>query len=488
MSSLYVPESSIYERIYYLKFYETYDPSQPINIKLNAALNDIKNGNFKQEEYSEYMEKIIDAIIYTRNIHSGRGLRDLTYSYLFTLQQLLPMKTIFLLYIMVNKNSNAEDQIGSWRDVRSYCEFVAKHSINGRNDVFIKPIIGLYNNQLMKDNEIWNNIKDNSPKPEARDHISYAAKWVPRESKGRNWMFDILVSMWTFSNEEYKNIMNSAKTSEQKSSAERKCKMMYRKMVSNLNKELDTLEIKQCSNNWSEIEPEKVSMTQLYNGSQAFLQVSTEDRAKCASTFDAFYKEKMEEIAKKKYSYNVPVWKLVKHMIRLVKEDNKDEIDAMNLHWKAYVDHKWRGEKDYYIAILDVSESMYENGAKDLYTAIGMGCAIASKSLFGKNVMVLTHKPEWVDLTHCSFSTMIHRIMTTIWNSQSSVFEAFQLVLDAVIASDMTPDEVENFKIQLFTNKQIDYDCIFQMWKDAGIEKFGQPFILDGQNFEKMSL
>ena len=78
--------------------------------------------------------------------------------------------------------------------------------------------------------------------------------------------------------------------------------------------------------------------------------------------------------------------------------------------------------------------------------------------------------------------------MTTIWNSQSSVFEAFQLVLDAVIASDMTPDEVENFKIQLFTNKQIDYDCIFQMWKDAGIEKFGQPFILDGQNFEKMSL
>ena len=76
MSSLYDSESSIYERIYYLKFYETYDPSQPINIKLNAVLNDMKIGNFKQEEYSEYMEKIIDAIIYTRNIHSGRGLRD----------------------------------------------------------------------------------------------------------------------------------------------------------------------------------------------------------------------------------------------------------------------------------------------------------------------------------------------------------------------------------------------------------------------------
>ena len=95
MLSIYDSNSSIDDRIHYLKFYETYD-GVSINQKLHQILTEYK------KEYSKVMEKIIDAILYTRNIHSGRGLRDLTYSYLFTLQQFVPMKTVFVLYILVN--------------------------------------------------------------------------------------------------------------------------------------------------------------------------------------------------------------------------------------------------------------------------------------------------------------------------------------------------------------------------------------------------
>ena len=92
MLSIYNSNAFIDDRIHYLKFYETYD-GVPTNQKLHQILTEYK------AKYSEIIEKIIDAILYTRNIHSGRGLRDLTYSYLFTLQQFIPMKTVFILYI-----------------------------------------------------------------------------------------------------------------------------------------------------------------------------------------------------------------------------------------------------------------------------------------------------------------------------------------------------------------------------------------------------
>jgi len=446
MLSIYDSNSSIDDRIHYLKFYETYD-GVPINQKLHQILTEYK------KEYSKVMEKIIDTILYTRNIHSGRGLRDLTYSYLFTLQQFVPMKTVFVLYILVT------DRIGSWRDIRTYCEFLAKEK--GRDEPFIRPIICLYNHQLIKDHAAFN-----AGKP-----ISYAAKWVPRETKGRGWLFDILVSL--YDDPEYKAIRADATDA-----ATRKCKMMYRKMVSKLNKELDTLEIKQCANEWATINPASLSTSQLYNGANALTRTGTEDRTKCASTFDAEYKRRVEQIAQKKYSYNVPIWKLVKHILRLTREKKTEELDAMNLHWNSYVENRFSKKPDYYIAILDISESMPE---KDLYTAIGMCCAVASKSYFGKNVLVVGEKIEWVELTGCKFSEMVQRIASPFWNKNAVIQDAFQMVLDAVVSANMTPEDVENLKIQLYTKQEVDYESIFQMWKN-------KSYVLSDRNVEKISL
>lgn len=470
MLSIYNPEAPVADRIHYLKFYETYDGT-PINQKMFQILSEFKG---------KVVEQIIDAILHTRNIHSGRGLRDLTYSYLFTLQYFIPIKAVFTLYMMVK-----ESKIGSWRDVRAYCEFLAEHSIDGRNNVFIKPIICLYNEQLLKDNSVWTKImadwnEDTMPRPDARKFISYAAKWVPREAKKRSWLFDILVSM--YNDPEYKAIRESATTPEQKEAAERKCKMMYRKMISNLNKELDTLEIKQCANEWATIDPAKLSTSQLYNGADALTTKDTEDRSKCASTFDAEYKKRSEQIVLKKYSYNVPVWKLVKRILRLSKNGKTEELHAMNLHWLSYVENRFSKEPDYYIAMLDISESMSE---KELYSAIGMCCAVATKSRFGQNVLVFSHTLEWVDLSGCEFNKMVERIMSPFWSKDASVPEACQVVLNAVLSADMGAEDVEKLKIQLYTNKQVDYESILETWSQAGIKKCGKPFV---PNFERMAL
>jgi len=470
---MFNPDAPVEDRIHYLKFHETYDGT-PINQKLFQILTEFKN---------KYTEQIIDAIMHTRNIHSGRGLRDLTYSYLFTLQQFDKMKAVFVIYMMVKETGGP--QIGSWRDIRAYCEFVAKHSEDGRDNICIKPIICIYNEQLLKDNTVWSKMmnewrEDTMPRPDAREYISYAAKWVPREAKGRRWLFDILVSL--YNDPEYKAIRASIKTPEQKEAAERKCKMMYRKMISNLNKELDTLEIKQCANEWATIDPAKLSTSQLYNNANSLMKTDTEDRTQCASTFGEEYKKRLEQIALKKYSYNVPVWKLVKHILKLSKDEKTEELNAMNLHWRSYVENRFSNQSDYYIAMLDISESMSE---KELYTAIGMSCMIATKSHFGQNVLVFSHSLEWVDLTGCEFDQMIQRIMSPFWSKDASVTDALQVVLNAVLSANMEPEDVEKLKIQLYTNKQVDYESIFETWREAGIKKCGRPFVLSDQNFMK---
>lgn len=408
---------TITEIIEHLKFHELFDPAtSPFNERLDNLL--------ALPECSKFMEQIIDAILFTRDIRVGRGLRDLTYSYLFTLQKWHPMKAIFTLYMMV------DGQVGSWRDVRAYCELVAKHSPMGKEDTVIKPIIGLYNNQLAKD------IKALADDESAS--ISFAAKWVPRESKGRKWMFNILVSMWTFMNDDYKSIMASAKTEESKALAFSKCKMMYRKMVSGLNKKLD-----------------------------ADLPVFPKTKVSETSVKDPAVS------ARKMFHHNVPLWKLVKHVVRLQQdeESNLEELAVINNLWPA---NYTNGLGDYYVTIVDVSESMYENGAKPLYEAIGEACL--TQSCFGNRAIIFSNKPELVDFTGCLFSEMIDRMITPLLDiNVSSVNEAFQLVLDAILSSKMTSEEASNIKIRLLTNKTIDFEPVCQMWSAANL---GSPCIV----------
>jgi hypothetical protein len=255
--------SSITESIEYLKCLET-DDSHGIHPGLKLVIDDIleliKNGYINQDQCSEFTEAIIDCILFTRDIKSGRGLRKLAFSYLFTFQQYFAMKAIFILYMFVN--SETEHQIGSWRDIREYCEFVAKHSPCGQSDTIIKPIIGMYNNQLIKDiklldksldawddkcekmNRDFERLSGNvaiSP-PQERpliEKLSFAAKWAPRDKLKHRWLFTTLVQMWAYITPECKDIITAAVTDDEKKTAMAICKRKYKAMVTKLSIELD---------------------------------------------------------------------------------------------------------------------------------------------------------------------------------------------------------------------------------------------------------
>jgi len=153
--------SSITESIEYLKCLET-DDSHGIHPGLKLVMDDIleliKKDDIDHDQCSELTEAIVDCILFTRDIKTGRGLQKLAFSYLFTFQQYFAMKAIFILYMFVN--SETKHQIGSWRDIRDYCEFIAEHSLCGKSDTIIKPIIGIYNNQMIKDIQLLDKSLD----------------------------------------------------------------------------------------------------------------------------------------------------------------------------------------------------------------------------------------------------------------------------------------------------------------------------------------
>jgi hypothetical protein len=254
--------SSIAESIEFLKHTEI-DDSHGVHPSLKQVIEDImeliKKGEIDQNQCSEFTEAIIDCILFTRDIKTGRGLRKLAYSYLFTFQQYFQMKAVFILYMFVN--SETAHQIGSWRDIREYCTFVAKHSPNGAADSIIKPIIGMYNNQMMKDCILmekhiaeWNEKQENANREAARlsvaaaapplerppiENLSFAAKWVPRDRLRQRWLFSTLVRMWTYITPECKELMAAATTEEEKEAVFAVCKRKYKAMVSKLAKEAD---------------------------------------------------------------------------------------------------------------------------------------------------------------------------------------------------------------------------------------------------------
>lgn len=255
--------SSITESIEYLKNIEC-DDAHGIHPGLKQVMDDIfdliKNNIIDQDQCSEFTEAIIDCILFTRDIKTGRGLQKLAFSYLFTFQQYFAMKAIFILYMFVN--SETDHQIGSWRDIREYCEFIAKHSLCGRSDTIIKPIIGMYNNQIIKDIELmdksiadWDNKCEKierdfdrhsgnvaiSP-PQERPlvkNLSFAAKWAPRDKLKHRWLFTTLVQMWAFITPECKDIILAATTDDEKEAAMAICKKKYKAVITRLARELD---------------------------------------------------------------------------------------------------------------------------------------------------------------------------------------------------------------------------------------------------------
>jgi hypothetical protein len=202
--------------------------------------------------HSEYLILMIGLIKCMRH-QEGLDKRLLSYSLLDILSEYYPDLANELFSTFV-------ESIGCWKDLKYFYFFVCEIGKEYTSSV-VEYSIKLANKQLNKD--LLEDI-----------YLSNVAKWIPREKLKYRKLYERLVINY-FEDHDY---FKYAKNSKQKKKAMNKAKMEYRKKLSKLNKQLDTVQIKQCSKQWQKIDPQVQTIRTLELQINAFLNLSNNNK------------------------------------------------------------------------------------------------------------------------------------------------------------------------------------------------------------------
>lgn len=443
--------------------------------KLDEILCELKS-SMHENDTKNYLIILFKYIGYTRDIVNGKGECKLTYVMIYTWSKYYPELAISAIKCLVSHEKN-KHMIGSWKDIKLFCDYCRiKQSIdkNPNYEVIINECIRLINDQLITD--IGNCDKKQS--------ISLLAKWIPREKSKYGWLFKRLALSYY---SEYFN-ENDVCTSIS-SPAVRKAFTKYRQICSRLNKELDTVQIKQCGNVWKTINFNNVTSVTLAKQKNAFLNVKNKDRTICANNFKSFINEKIRE-GKEVNGKCIGLDYFTKQGRILLNEiknnwstDTQMQINMLNSQWRSssYDDSSLTN----FIPMVDMSFSM-DGLPKDI--AIALGIRIAEQSTLGKRIMSFCENPAWINLDLCKpdFTSMLDKVLKGNWGGSTNFYMALDLILNASIESNLSYENIQNMVLVILSDMQINkadesfkdkslVDVIRQKYADAGVKHYGKP-------------
>lgn len=268
---------------------------ETLSKQYSNILDTIKNKCPDEWIQKKYLYYFFILIAQTRDIVDGKGEHDISYMMIWNLYQYYPLMAVFMIDSMVNSAHGCYPTYGSWRDIKYVCQYVRRQSPKGQDDPLIELCIIIMNNQLKKDLHTWKYTK----KAFSKEHISNVAKWIPRENKKFDWLYEKLVIRWT--ENQFPALLNTPHTvdtsrfSDSYNKALSKAKRLYRKTIALLNKGLETTEIKLCSNTTIDIIPKNVSKITMIKQPRLIFEKD------CSGNFQKWFKEKNKENSQSKY-------------------------------------------------------------------------------------------------------------------------------------------------------------------------------------------
>lgn len=449
--------------------------------KLKQILTNLKGIQLKdRQKFLELMTTMYKIIGHTRDIIDGKGEYTLAYMQILAWNEFYPDLAKFALQYFVLSpisNNSTAHPYGSWKDIKYFCNYAKEHGL-AKEDQLIQFAFKLVINQLQIDMA-------------TNENKSLVAKWVPRAKSVRfGWIFNKLSVMY------FTEYMMSAKTNAQRFSATKKCHTEFRKMLSKLNSDIDTVQIKQCANQWTSIDHSTTTSITISKQKKAFLNIKKdgsqrtelEDRIQCATNFS----ERIEkantgevEIKGKRIGLN----DFTVQAIELIKQSrsnvNKTEIDLLNAQWRNNA--KQTGSLCNMIAMVDFSGSM---SGDPINCAMALGCRVAEKSSLGRRILSFSTNPTWHNLDGCiEFVDMIRSLQTGEVGYSTNFYKAFDVILESIIAKKLTPDDVKDMVLAIFSDMQITdsqtgapkdmdvfYDIIAKKYAAVGVELYGEPF------------
>jgi len=252
----------------------TLDHLSGVENQLNDLLFSLKGYLFiseYQEEKNKYLHLLsflFKLIAYTRDIYDGKGERDLTYSMIIVWYKYFPKLAMYIFEKVCSSSSTSTSTgFGSWKDAKYLCHHIKKNNIlsEEKKEKCIEQIIQIMNTQLHSDFIDQNNL-------------SLIAKWIPREKSKFGWLYPSLVQHWNENFEKptqpissypsFRSTQNPKHGYKQNYSTYQK----YRKIISSLNKKIDTTQIKQCERKSNEINYYRVSLHTKHKNQHYFLR------------------------------------------------------------------------------------------------------------------------------------------------------------------------------------------------------------------------
>ena len=300
----------------------------------------------------------------TRDIRGGKGEKTLFYSLMSSILAERPEWAYVLLKLV--------PEYGCWRDIwemyylmtPSVCETI--HQI-----VRAQWIVDI---NAMKQSETAN--------------LSLLAKWLPREG-----------SRYTFLATKFANLL-FPEISEVNDARKR----AYRKAVADMNRRLDTTEIKMCGRVWSTITPRKVPGRLMKRNKKAFFNLTKKgevrypdntDRDMCRKNFEDYMVDVTAGKETMKGAHTVLPHEHI-HELLYSMYTSKETEDVIQAQWNAIRQETAKaGGLDRCVFMCDFSGSM-DGVPKEVSLALGiLGSEIASPA-FKDHILQFSEKPAWI--------------------------------------------------------------------------------------------
>lgn len=322
-----------------------------------------------------------------RDRNNGKGERAVSYHMFMWLYENFPQTTFNLL--------SQYPTLGYWKDL-SQLYLLAHQTKTGSNwDTFKKNIVRCFTNQLVKDEQ------ELSRNPSSTN-VSLCAKYVPKEGRSFDKKTKITKVIASYL---YPDLFKSDF---------RKAMKQFRTLYTRLNKHIDTVEIKECSGRWSEIDfnrvpgralniQRKAFLNTTKNGKEALRYPDNTDRMKCRENFQSHLQKAVHgEITVK--GRTMFIHELVEQIMngRLNSPEERTLVEAQ---WNAHVDHfrqtmeETNSSLGKGLCLVDVSGSM---SGIPMNVAIAMGIFASSFAhpAFRDRFISFESTPQWIVLRY----------------------------------------------------------------------------------------
>jgi hypothetical protein len=433
----YAWSTDIQEKIVQLSFQLVRSDESHMNalrIQLDCLLKTLSDQP-DDKESQFYKSVMFRMLAQTRDIVSGKGEYALSYMMLFSWYTYFPDLALYAVETFVTPEEESGQPYGSWKDMKyiaSYC----KDKTNNTDHQIIRKCVNLVNAQLKMDLSCQEDVSK----------ISLCAKWVPREGSKYSWLFKLLAHDY------YKNSVYMVQN---------RCYREYRKLVSGLNKKIDTVQIKQCGNVWATIDHNKTTSITLSRNKKAFLNVKKDgrersdsyDRIICAEKFKRYVESRIKS-GKEVKGANVGLDDFTRQAFDIIAQHDRNQLEAdlLNSQWRS--NSSKNGGLNKMIAMVDTSSSMYGG---PLEAAIALGIRVADKSILGKRVLTFDAKPTWHNLEDKDdFVSMVESLKEAPWGGNTNLYAAFMLILESLTQKGIPPEETEGLVFAIFSDMQID--------------------------------